>query len=39
MADWGWLLMSFMMLFWLVLLGAVIYVAVKLANRDDHRPT
>ena len=29
--DWFW--MSFMMLFWVVLLGAVIYIAVRLGQR------
>jgi uncharacterized membrane protein len=33
MGGWGWFWMSFMMVFWIVVLGAVIYVAVKLANR------
>ena len=28
----GWFWMSFMMIFWIVLLGAVVYVAVRLAN-------
>jgi heme/copper-type cytochrome/quinol oxidase subunit 2 len=30
-ADWLW--MSFMMVFWLVVLGAVVYAAVRLAQR------
>jgi hypothetical protein len=33
-SDWIW--MSFMMVFWLVVLGAVIYAAVRLANRSPH---
>jgi heme/copper-type cytochrome/quinol oxidase subunit 2 len=33
MDGWNWFWMSFMMVFWLVVLGAVVYVAVKLANR------
>ena len=33
MDGWDWLWMSFMMAFWLVLLGAVVYVAVRLAHR------
>jgi heme/copper-type cytochrome/quinol oxidase subunit 2 len=38
MTDWGWLWMSSMTAFWIVLVGAVVYIAVKLANRDtDHR--
>jgi hypothetical protein len=28
----GWFWMSFMMIFWIVLLGAVVYVAVRLAT-------
>jgi hypothetical protein len=32
MDGWDWLWMSFMMVFWLVVLGAVIYVAVRLAK-------
>jgi uncharacterized membrane protein len=35
MAGWAWLWMSAMMIFWLVVLGVVIYTAVKLANRDS----
>jgi len=31
--SWDWFWMNFMMVFWLVALGVVIYVAVKLANR------
>ena len=27
----GWFSMSFMMIFWIVLLGAVVYLAVRLA--------
>ncbi len=30
-SDWVW--MSFMMVFWIVVLGAVVYVAVRLAQR------
>jgi hypothetical protein len=32
----GWFWMSFMMIFWIVVLGAVVYAAVRLANRDHH---
>jgi hypothetical protein len=35
MTDWGWLWLSFMVVYWPVALGAVIYIAVKLANRDS----
>lgn len=31
--GWDWLWMNFIMVFWLVSLGVVIYFAVKLANR------
>lgn len=33
MHDWGWFWMSFMMVFWIVLLGAIVYVAVRLGQR------
>ena len=33
MDGWGWLWMSFTMVFWVVLLGAVVYIAVRLAQR------
>jgi flagellar biogenesis protein FliO len=33
----GWFLMSLMMIFWIILLGAVVYVAVRLANGNRHR--
>jgi flagellar biogenesis protein FliO len=36
-SDLGWFWMSFMMVFWLVIVGVVIYVLVKLANRDSNR--
>jgi hypothetical protein len=29
----GWFWMTFMMLFWIVLLGAVVYIAVRLGQR------
>ena len=36
--GWDWLWMSFMMGFWVILLGAVVYFAVRLAQRDpEHR--
>ena len=38
MTGWGWLWMTLMPLVWIALLGAVIYVAVRLANRDSNRP-
>lgn len=33
MNGWDWAWMTFMMVFWVVLLGAVIYAAVRLAQR------
>jgi hypothetical protein len=33
MTEWNWAWMTFMMVFWIVVLGAVIYVAVRLAHR------
>ena len=33
MDGWDWIWMSFMMGFWSVLIGAVVYVAVCLAHR------
>jgi heme/copper-type cytochrome/quinol oxidase subunit 2 len=38
MDGWNWLWMSSVMVFWLVVLGAVIYVAVRLANRPPTHP-
>jgi len=38
MDGWGWFWMTFMMLFWIVVLGAVVYVAVKLADRPPTDP-
>lgn len=33
MDGWSWFLMTFMMIVWIVLLGAVIYIAVRLGQR------
>ena len=33
MSGWGWVWMTFMMVFWIALLGAVVYLAVRLAQR------
>jgi hypothetical protein len=33
MDSWDWVWMSFMMVFWIVVLGAVIYLVVRLAQR------
>ena len=32
--GWGWFWMAFMMAFWAVLIGAVVYVAARLAHRS-----
>ena len=34
--GWGWVWMTTMMVFWVVLIGAVVYAAVRLAQRDRH---
>jgi hypothetical protein len=34
----GWVWMSFMVVFWVAVLGAVVYAAVKLANRPPGEP-
>jgi len=36
--GWDWVWMTFMMGFWVVLLGAVVYVAVRLAQRPPTKP-
>ncbi|MFO7571077.1 MAG: hypothetical protein R6W48_00555 [Gaiellaceae bacterium] len=33
MDGWDWLWMSFFSVVWIVLIGVVVYVAVRLANR------
>ena len=38
MDGWGWLWMTLMMGFWLVLLAAVIFIAVRLAQRPPSKP-
>ncbi|MEU9605039.1 hypothetical protein [Streptomyces sp. NPDC048057] len=35
--DGGWAWMAFMPLLWIVLIGLVVWVAVRLANRPDGR--
>lgn len=35
--GWDWVWMTFMMGFWVVVLGAVVYAAVRLAQRDKSR--
>jgi len=33
MSDWGWFVMTFMVIFWVVLLGVVIYIPVRLGQQ------
>jgi len=37
MDGWDWIWMSTLMLVWLVALGAVVYVAVRLATSADRK--
>ncbi len=37
MAVWDWFWMVPMMVVWIVLIGAVVYAAVRLANRASHQ--
>lgn len=37
MDSWDWVWMSFMMVFWLVVLGAVVFAAVRLAQRPPRK--
>lgn len=37
MNGWGWFFMSFGALFWLLLLGGVVYVAVRFAQQHAKR--
>ena len=37
MDDWDWFWMTFMMIFWVAVLGAVVYIAVRLGQRPDDR--
>lgn len=39
MDGWDWIWATFMMGFWVVLLGLVIYIAVRLAQRDREHKT
>jgi len=38
MDGWDWFWMSFVMVLWAVIVGAVVYVAVRLANRPPDGP-
>ena len=33
MNGWDWVWMTFLMVFWVFVLGAVVYIAVRLAQR------
>ena len=33
MSGWDWLWMSFLMVFWIAVIGGVVYAAVRLATR------
>jgi hypothetical protein len=35
MDGWGWFWMTFVSIFWLVVIGAVVYVAVRLGQRSS----
>jgi hypothetical protein len=35
MDGWGWFWMTFVSIFWLVVLGAVVYVAARLGQRPQ----
>ena len=39
MNGWDWLWMTLMTGFWLVVLGAVTYIAVRFAHRSPAQPT
>ncbi len=36
MGTWDWFWMGFMMVTWVVLIGALVYVAVQFAIRSSH---
>jgi len=38
MDGWDWVWMSFVMVFWAVVVGALVYIAVRLANRPPRGP-
>lgn len=37
MSGWDWLWGTLMMGFWIVLLGLIVYIAVRVAQRDHDR--
>jgi hypothetical protein len=38
MGDWGWFWMTLMLVFWILALGVIVYVAARLANRPPDDP-
>jgi hypothetical protein len=38
MDGWNWIWMSFAGAFWLLMIGGVVYIAVRLAQQHDRRP-
>jgi len=38
MDGWDWVWMTFMMGFWVILIGAVVYIAVRLAQQPPTKP-
>jgi hypothetical protein len=37
-SGWDWLWMTLMVVFWLAVLGGVVYAAVRLAHAHDQKP-
>ncbi len=37
MNGWGWLFMTFGAVFWILMLGGVVYLAVRLAQQHERR--
>jgi hypothetical protein len=35
MGEWGWFWMTLVTVFWIVLIGAVVYLAVRLGQRPS----
>jgi hypothetical protein len=35
MSGWGWFWMTLMPILWIAMLGAVVYLAVRLGNRHE----
>lgn len=36
-SAWDWLWMTFMVVLWLVVIGAIVYAAVRLAVQHEHQ--